>query len=62
MEEESKKKLEEFFNTLVKNKFKISEVDLNDLIIKSSEIHTKISGYEFRRSISPEDFITLKIE
>ena len=56
MEEESKKKLEEFFNTLVKNKFKISEVDLNDLIIKSSEIHTKISGYEFRRSISPERF------
>ena len=34
----------------------VEEIDLNNLILESSEIHKKISGYEFKRSISAERF------
>ena len=34
----------------------VQEVDLNNLILESNEIHKNISGYEFKRSISAERF------
>ncbi len=37
-------------------KVNVEEIDLNNLILESSEIHKKISGFEFKRSISAERF------
>ena len=56
MEEDSKELLENFFRSLKNNKINITEIDLNELITQSSEIHTRLSGYEFKRSISAERF------
>ena len=56
MEEDSKELLENFFSSLKNNKINITEIDLNELITQSSEIHTRLSGYEFKRSISAERF------
>ena len=50
----TKNELEKFFETLKKLNFDIHEQNLDELIIEASEIHTKISGFEFKRSISAE--------
>jgi len=50
----TKNELEKFFEALKKLNFDIHEQNLDELIIEASEIHTKISGFEFKRSISAE--------
>ncbi len=50
----TKNELEKFFESLKKLNFDIHEQNLDELIIEASEIHTKISGFEFKRSISAE--------
>ena len=53
-DEFTKNKLQEFFIELRKLNFDIVEEELDELIIESSEIHTKLSGFEFKRSIAAE--------
>ena len=55
-DDDTKVNLEKFISNLIESKVDVQEVDLNNLILESSEIHRKISGYEFKRSISAERF------
>ena len=50
----TKNELEKFVLELKKLKFNVDEQNLDELIIKSSEIHAKLSGFEFKRSIATE--------
>ena len=50
----TKNELEKFFEALKKLNFDIHEQNLDELIIEASEIHTKLSGFEFKRSIAAE--------
>jgi len=50
----TKNEIEKFILELKKLNLNIEEQDLNELIIESSEIHAKLSGFEFKRSIAAE--------
>ena len=50
----TKTELEKFIYELTKLKYNILEENLDDLIIRSSEIHTNLSGFEFKRSIAAD--------
>ena len=56
IDDDSKVNLENFISNLIELKVNVEEIDLNNLILESSEIHKKISGFEFKRSISAERF------
>ena len=56
IDDDTKVNLEKFISNLIESKVDVQEIDLNNLILESSEIHKKISGYEFKRSISAERF------
>ena len=56
IDDDSKVNLENFISNLIKLNVNVEEIDLNNLILESSEIHKKISGFEFKRSISAERF------
>ena len=50
----TKVEIENFISYLKKSNINVSEVNINDLIKEASDIHTQLSGFEFKRSISTE--------
>lgn len=54
VDESTKFELENFISELSKLKVNVSEENLDKLILKSAEIHTNLSGFEFKRSIAAE--------
>ncbi len=50
----TKNELEKFVVELKKLNIDVDEKNLDELIVESSEIHTKLSGFEFKRSIAAE--------
>ena len=53
-DESTRIELEKFIIELSKLNINVSEENLDDLILESAEIHTNLSGFEFKRSIATE--------